>query len=81
MRQGTGTFVRHDIYFEVWKTLGNLLFRGLTSCAYFPIQLSKTFVMFCLFGEAPDNSILQSFLLYLSATEKEVVEIALSCSS
>ena len=35
--------------------------------------------MFCLFGEGSDNSILQSLLQYLSTTEKEVVETALSC--
>ena len=73
-------YVRHDLYFEEWEALGNLLLDGFTSCAYFPIQLSKAFVMFCLFGEAPDSSILQSFLQYLSSTEKEVVETALSCS-
>ena len=74
-------YVRHDIYFEVRKTLGNLLLHGFTSCAYFPIQLSKKFVMYCQFEGTPDNSILQSFFQYLSATEKEVVETSLSCSS
>ena len=73
-------YVRHDLYFEEWEALGNLLLHGFTLCAYFRTQLSKAFVMFCLFGEAPDNSILESFLQYLSSTEKEVVETALSCS-
>ena len=73
-------YVRHNLYFEEWEALGNLKLHGFTSCAYFPTQRSKAFVMFCLFGEAADNSILQSFLQYLSSTEKEVVETALSCS-
>ena len=73
-------YVRHDLYFEEWEALGHLLLYGFTSCAYFPIQLTKAFLMFCLFGEGPDNSILQSFLQCLSSTEKEVVETALSCS-
>ena len=72
--------VIHDLYFEEWEALGNLLLHRFTSCAYFPIQLSKAFVMFCLFGEAPDNSILKLFLQYLSSTEKEVVQTALYCS-
>ena len=54
-------YVTHDLYFEEWEPLGNLLLHRFTSCEYFPIQLSKTFVMFCLFGEAPDNSILKNF--------------------
>ena len=45
-------YVRHDLYFEDWEALGNLLLHGFTSCAYFPIQLSKAFVMFCPFCEA-----------------------------
>ena len=74
-------YVRHDLYFEELETLDNLLLHGFTSCAYFPIQLTKAFVMLCLFGEAPDNSILQLFLQYVSSTEKEVVETALSCKN
>ena len=72
-------YVRHDLYFEEWEVLGNLLLHGFTSCSYFPIQLSRAFVMFCLFGEAPNDSLMQSFLQYLSETEKEVVQTALSC--
>ena len=34
--------------------------------------------MFCLFGDAPNDSLMQSFLQYLSETEKEVVQTALS---
>ena len=30
-------YVRHDLYFEEWEVLGNLLLHGFTSCAYFPI--------------------------------------------
>ena len=66
-------YIRHNLYFEEWEALGNLLLHGFTSCAYFPIQLSKEFVMFFLFGEGSDNSILQSFLQYLSSTEKELL--------
>ena len=70
-------YVRHDLYFEKWEALGNLLLHGFTSCSYFPIQLSRAFVMFCLFGDAPNDSLMQSFLQYLSETEKEVAQTAL----
>ena len=53
-------YVRHDIYFEEWEALDNLFLHGFTSCAYFPLQLSKAFVRFCLVGEAPYNSILKN---------------------
>ena len=52
-------YIRHNLYFEEWQALDNLLLHGFNFCVYFPIQLSKVFVMFCLFSEAPDNSILQ----------------------
>ena len=71
-------YVRHNLYFEEWEALGNLLLHSFTSCSYFPIQLSRAFVMFCLFGDAPNDSFMQSFLHYLSETEKEVVQSDLS---
>ena len=71
-------YVRHDLCFEEWQALGNLLLHGFTPYSYFPIQLSRTFVMFCLFDDAPNDSLRQSFLQYLSETEKEVVQTASS---
>ena len=71
-------YVRHDLYFEEWEALGNSLLHGFTSCSYFPIQPSKAFVMFCLFVDAPNDNLMQSFLQYLSETEKEVLQTALS---
>ena len=72
-------YVRNDLYSEEWEAFGNLFLHGFTSCSYFPIQLSRAFVMFCLFGDAPNHISMQSFLQYLSETEKEVVHTALSC--
>ena len=66
-------YVRHELYFEGWEA-----FHGFTSCFYFSIQLSRAFEMFCLFGHAPNDSLMQLFLQYLSRTEKEVAQTALS---
>ena len=55
-------YVQHNLYFEVWEALENLLLHGFTSCSYFPIQLSRAFVMSCLFGDAPNDSLMLSFL-------------------
>ena len=37
--------------------------------------------MFYLFGDAPNDSLMQSFLQYLSETEKEVVQISFNFTS
>ena len=72
-------FVRHDLYFEEWEALGNVLLHGFSSCRYFPVLLSEAFIMHCLFGEAPNDVLIDSFLKYLSTSESEVVEAALHC--
>ena len=72
-------FVRHDLYFEEWEALGNVLLHGFSSCRYFPVLLSEAFIMHCLFGEAPNDVLINSFLKYLSTSESEVVEAALRC--
>ena len=56
------SYIRHDLYFEEWESLGNLLLNGITSCFYFPIQLSRAFVRFCLFGDIPNDSFMHLFL-------------------
>lgn len=46
------------------------------SCQYFPLQLSKTFVAYCLFGEAviTDAMLLDSIKRYVCDIEREVIE-------
>ena len=72
-------FVRHDLYFEEWEALGNVLLHGFSSWRYFPVLFSEAFIMHCLFGEAPNDVLINSFLKYLSTSESEVVEAALHC--
>ena len=61
-------FVHHDLYFEEWKALGNVLLHGFSSCRYFPVLLSEDFIMHCLFGEATNDVLINSFLKYLSTS-------------
>ena len=70
---------RHDFYFEEWETLGNVQSHGFSSCRYFPILLSEAFIMHRLFGEAPNDALMNSFLKYLSTNQSEVLEAALHC--
>ena len=73
------SFVRHYFYFEEWEALGNVLLHGPSFCRYFPVLLSEAFIMHRLFGEAPNEILVNSFLKYLSTNESEVVEAALHC--
>ena len=75
----TVQFVRHDLYFEKWEALGNVLLHSFSSCRYFPVLLSDPFIMHCLFGGAPNDVLINSFLKYLSTSESGVVEAALHC--
>ena len=70
-------FARHDFYFEEWEALGNVLSHGFSSCRYFPILLSEAFIKHRLFGEAPNDVLINSFLKYLYFSQSEVLESAL----
>ena len=74
-------FVRHDLYFEEWKALGIVPLHAFYSYKYFAVLLSEAFIMHCLFGEAPNDVLINSFLKYLSTSESAVIEAALHCKS
>ena len=72
-------FARHDLYFEDWETLGNVLLHDISSCRYFPVLLSEAFIVHCLFREAPNDVLINSLLKYLSTSGSEVDKAALHC--
>ena len=73
-------FVRHDLYKEEWEAIVKIIEIGFIDTHYFPLILSQAFVMYCLFGEASDEVLLESFLRYLSPDESKLIELALSCN-
>ena len=75
------SFIRHDLYFEEWEALGNVLLHGFSSCRYFPVLPSEAFIMHCLFGEPANDVLIDPFLKNLSTSESEVVEAAVHCKS
>ena len=77
--QARVAFVRLEFYFEEWEALGNGLLHGFSSCRYFPVLLSEGLFIHCLFGEAPNDVLINSFLKNLSTSESEVAEPALHC--
>ena len=69
-------FIRHDYQRVQWEAVGRILVAGYQSCQYFPLQLSITFVAYCLFGAAvvTDAMLIDSFKRYVCDTEREVIE-------
>lgn len=47
--------------------------KGFSSCQYFPLMLSKTFFITCLYGESAVNEdlLLHSFMNFVSESEKK----------
>ena len=43
-------FVRHDLYKKEWESIGRILRRGFVEANYFPTNISKAFIIYCLFG-------------------------------
>ena len=70
-------FVRHDLYMEEWKSIGKLLRYGYEKVGFFPTQLSKAFVMICLFESVPNEILIDSFLNYIPSMDHEMVNSAL----
>ena len=73
-------FIRHDLYIEEWAAIGNILGRRFLDANYFRTRISRAFIIYCLFGDVPDDLILRSFLEFLSKTERDVVNTALKGS-
>ena len=44
--------IRHDFQRPEWEAIGRILMKGFSSCQYFPLMLSKTFFITCLYGES-----------------------------
>jgi hypothetical protein len=74
-------FIRHDYNRLDWEAIARVLLKGYRMCQYLPLLLSKTFLSYVLFGESSisDPSILvQSFMQYISADERRIIDKCLS---
>ncbi|XP_057293155.1 uncharacterized protein LOC130621818 [Hydractinia symbiolongicarpus] len=70
-------FVRHDFYLDEWSSIATILVKGYYDTKYFPMQLCKAFIMYCLFGNVQNDNLIQSFLNYLTPMESKIVDDAL----
>ena len=64
---------------EEWKSLGRILVKGLLDHNMFPLTFAPAFISAVLFGEHSvcQETLLNSFLLYLNKTERDLVKTAL----
>ena len=74
-------FIRHDYNRSDWEAIARVLLKGYRMCQYLPLLISKTFMSYVLFGGSSisDPTILtHSFMQYISADERRVIEKCLS---
>ncbi|KAK7944641.1 hypothetical protein WMY93_000369 [Mugilogobius chulae] len=64
---------------EEWQAIGRILARGFIDQDYFPLRLAPAFTTALIFGEHSISTdvLFQSFLLYLSHCDRDLVETAL----
>ena len=71
-------FVRHDLYKPEWQAIGKILVKGYIDTGYFQTTVSKSFLHYCLFGEVPSDELIASFLNYIAADERIVIDKVMS---
>lgn len=77
--RGRVPFLRHDFQSEQWTAVGRIIVKGHQDLGYFPVMLSKAFVICAMFGEkaVSEDTLLESFNEYLAPSEEQVVREAL----
>ena len=66
--------MRLDLFKYEWETIGKLLLKGYIDTGYFPVILSKAFVLYTLFGEVGVDDLLSSLFPYLSNDEANMLK-------
>lgn len=64
---------------EEWKSVGKILVKGLLDHNIFPLNFAPAYVTALLFGEhsISEKTLLDSFLLYLSKSERDLAKVAI----
>lgn len=70
-------YLRHDFDEERWKAIGKVIVLGWRQEGYFPIEVSRAFMEQCLYG-GTSLSLVDAFLNIVSATDKEVLKMAMA---
>ncbi|XP_028417758.1 uncharacterized protein LOC114542297 [Dendronephthya gigantea] len=72
--------IRHDFQKNDWEAVARILIYGYLSTKYFPLNLSMSFVALCILGEEKlsNDLLLDSFKLYVSTDEKEIIDACMN---
>lgn len=70
-------YIRHDLYLKDWDAIGKILTKGYQDVGYFPIQISKAFLINCLFADVNNDTLIDSFLLFLTHGDEKLTREAL----
>ena len=72
--------IRYDLQVAEWEAIARIIVKGYRGVGFFPIKLGKAFTTACLFSEedVKEDLLLESFLVYLSSDERELVNLSLN---
>ena len=71
--------IRHDFQAPEWEAIARILVKGFYQLNFFPVKLSRAFLIATLFGECEvaQHVLIDSFLAYLAKDERALVMHAL----
>lgn len=72
--------VSHNFNRKKWEAVTRILCKGFIEYSYFPVKLSQSFLLSCLFGEKAisKSKLLESFKLYVSKDEAKIISRCMS---
>lgn len=70
-------FLRHEYQIHEWQAIARILVKGWIAAGYFPIRFSLPFLEEALYCKTY-SSIKESFMLYMSKSDRQIIEKALS---
>lgn len=69
--------LRHDMTDVQWKSVASVIRMGFYQEKVFPIKLAPSFMQQAIFGACAESDLIDSFLKYVSAMDRSVIESAL----
>ena len=71
-------FVRHDLFKNEWKAISDILMKDYYDVGYFPVMISKAFLVYSIYGEVDEETSVDSFLNYICRDERETLQNVLA---
>ena len=70
--------MRYDLFKNEWKAISDILMKGYYDVGYFPVMISKAFLVYSIYGEVDEEILADSFLNYSCEDERETVQNVLA---